>query len=60
MKVVPEFLTFHKTGQEEKFELTITAKKSTPEFRFGELLWSDGSHFVRSPIVVWPKNNTAS
>lgn len=54
--VVPELLVFTKKGQEHRFELTITARKSTSEidlkYRFGLLVWSDGRHFVRSPISV--------
>ncbi|KAM7503309.1 hypothetical protein LguiB_002213 [Lonicera macranthoides] len=62
--VEPTSLTFKEAGQEQTFKLTLKAnKKNSPSpprslndyssmYSFGELLWSDGSHHVRSPIVV--------
>ncbi|KAL2495657.1 Subtilisin-like protease SBT5.4 [Forsythia ovata] len=54
VSVEPNFLKFDKIGEEKKFKLKIKSKKagSESEYVFGELLWSDGKHYVRSPIVV--------
>lgn len=49
----PSVLKFDRIGEEKTFKLTIkptTAK--TEYYQFGHLAWTDGSHYVRSPIVV--------
>ncbi|KAJ4975259.1 hypothetical protein NE237_000365 [Protea cynaroides] len=50
----PESLTFDSVGQEKSFKLTLKAMQAgaAKGYVFGELNWSDGHHFVRSPIVV--------
>lgn len=53
VSVEPTILKFEKTGEEKSFKLTIKATRSTRGFEFGQLIWSDGSHYVRSPIVVF-------
>ncbi|KAL3519246.1 hypothetical protein ACH5RR_017395 [Cinchona calisaya] len=52
--VDPPTLTFEKIGQEKSFKLTLKAKAHmhVGSDKFGELTWSDGHHYVRSPIVV--------
>lgn len=62
--VEPSTLVFEKFGEEKRFKLTLeksSAKihgsdhqrvKKGGSYAFGELLWSDGKHYVRSPIVV--------
>lgn len=53
--VTPKMMKFEKVGEEKKFKVTLTSKVrggKSEEYRFGELLWSDGKHYVRSPIVV--------
>ncbi|KAK4398803.1 Subtilisin-like protease SBT5.4 [Sesamum angolense] len=53
LAVEPRVLQFEKTGEEKSFKLIITVKRATStEYGFGELLWSDSSHYVRSPIVL--------
>ncbi|KAI3698237.1 hypothetical protein L6452_31350 [Arctium lappa] len=59
--VNPKMLSFWNKGEEKMFEVTM--KKAAADdhhvkiignnnYVFGELIWSDGSHYVRSPIVV--------
>ncbi|KAK3025522.1 hypothetical protein RJ639_042057 [Escallonia herrerae] len=52
--VKPESLKFEKIGEEQTFKLTLKAKKANAarDYVFGGLTWSDGKHYVRSPIVV--------
>ncbi|XP_020555093.1 subtilisin-like protease SBT5.4 isoform X2 [Sesamum indicum] len=57
VSVKPNNLQFTKIGEERKFELTFTwagNATSAPHdvYTFGDLIWSDGKHKVRSPIVV--------
>ncbi|KAJ4976816.1 hypothetical protein NE237_001922 [Protea cynaroides] len=54
VSVEPESLTFDSVGQEKNFKLTLKAKQAgaAKDYVFGLLTWSDGYHFVRSPIVV--------
>lgn len=54
VSVSPSSLTFDKIGDEKSFELILEPKitKESNYSVFGELLWSDGKHYVRSPIVV--------
>lgn len=55
VSVKPSTLKFEKSGEEKKFEVKFELSKSnvrSGDYVFGELLWSDGSHHVRSPIVV--------
>ncbi|KAF9614886.1 hypothetical protein IFM89_020983 [Coptis chinensis] len=50
--VNPKVLHFTRKHQQLSFQITFTTKsrQSTPDF--GALMWSDGVHKVRSPIVV--------
>jgi subtilisin family serine protease len=43
-------------GETKSFSITITRTDAAPlnTYRFGSLTWSDGTHSVRSPIVVRP------
>lgn len=52
--VEPESLVFNKIGEEKSFKLTLELKQKSAakEYVFGQLIWSDGKHYVRSPIVV--------
>lgn len=52
--VEPHLLKFENVGEEKSFELTLEAKKHdvAKDYVFGGLTWSDGKHYVRSPIVV--------
>ncbi|KAK9283141.1 hypothetical protein L1049_011372 [Liquidambar formosana] len=52
--VKPTRLVFAKTGEVQKFEVFLKANGVgvAKDYVFGELLWEDGKHSVRSPIVV--------
>ncbi|KAA8519247.1 hypothetical protein F0562_013503 [Nyssa sinensis] len=54
VSVEPRILKFDKIGEEKRFTLTLEAKRAdaAKDYVFGELLWSDGVHYVRSPIVI--------
>lgn len=53
VSVNPTKLNFKAVGEKQTFKVTLTAKaKSNKKFVFGALVWSDGKHFVRSPIAV--------
>lgn len=54
VSITPKSLTFTKIGEVKSFSLTLKAKKVTAakDYVFGELTWSDGEHYVRSPIVA--------
>ncbi|KAK9015102.1 hypothetical protein V6N11_006225 [Hibiscus sabdariffa] len=52
--VNPSILKFTKLDEEKSFKVTIKPNSDgSQDFVFGELLWSDGKHNVRSPIAVW-------
>lgn len=55
--VEPSTLDFTKTGEEKTFEVTFNVEgNDKPKgYVFGELIWSDGSHNVKSPIAVKPQ-----
>ncbi|KAK2984259.1 hypothetical protein RJ640_010218, partial [Escallonia rubra] len=55
LSVEPSTLTFKKIGEEKSFKVTIKVKPASvkQDYEFGELLWSDGRHYVRSPIVLY-------
>ncbi|OWM83629.1 hypothetical protein CDL15_Pgr004058 [Punica granatum] len=63
VSVEPTRLTFVKVGEEKEFRVALRAHRRIPravhkvnvtteEYAFGGLTWTDGKHFVRSPIVV--------
>ncbi|KAF8391713.1 hypothetical protein HHK36_024022 [Tetracentron sinense] len=56
VSVEPQSLKFEKMGEEKTFKVTFKAKKEAgavaSDYVFGRLTWSDGDHYVRSPIVV--------
>ncbi|KAJ1403411.1 Peptidase S8/S53 domain [Sesbania bispinosa] len=54
ISVEPNILKFKKVGEEKSFKVTLKVKqgKATNNCVFGKLIWSDGKHYVRSPIVV--------
>lgn len=60
VSVEPRILKFEKIGEEKQFKVTLKAKWSgavDSNTSFGGLTWTDGTHYVRSPIVVAPINN---
>ncbi|XP_062079029.1 subtilisin-like protease SBT5.4 isoform X2 [Humulus lupulus] len=52
--VKPASLKFSKIGEEKKFEIILKPKVAgkPKNYVFGQLKWSDGKRYVRSPIVV--------
>ncbi|MED6185386.1 hypothetical protein PIB30_056663 [Stylosanthes scabra] len=52
--IVPNSLTFTKIYEKKTFRITIQASSVIKlyQYQFGELLWTDGKHRVRSPITV--------
>ncbi|KAL6640074.1 hypothetical protein ACP70R_022384 [Stipagrostis hirtigluma subsp. patula] len=54
MEVKPTVLEFEKAGEEKEFEVTVESQKDKlgMGYVFGRLVWSDGTHYVRSPLVV--------
>ncbi|CAA0815453.1 Subtilisin-like protease SBT5.4 [Striga hermonthica] len=53
VSVEPKVLEFKEVGEEKAFKVTLKAKRGVKsDYYYGELLWSDGRHYVRSPIVA--------
>lgn len=53
MRVEPETLSFNSTCKTLSFKVTfLSTLKFQGDYRFGSLAWTDGDHFVRSPISV--------
>ncbi|TKY59961.1 Subtilisin protease SBT5.3 [Spatholobus suberectus] len=54
VSVKPNILKFKNAGEEKSFKVTLKAKqgKASNNYVFGKLIWSDGDHYVISPIVV--------
>ncbi|KAL3850976.1 hypothetical protein ACJIZ3_012858 [Penstemon smallii] len=50
--VEPNVMSFEKIGEEKIFKVIIEGRKVTSGYKFGELIWSDGKHYVRSPVLV--------
>lgn len=54
IKVVPEVLSFKSLNEEKTFNVTVAGSGLPFESRASaSLVWSDGTHSVRSPIVVY-------
>ncbi|XP_022738160.1 subtilisin-like protease SBT1.3 [Durio zibethinus] len=52
VKVDPESLNFTRKNQKLSYKITFTTKSPQTMPEFGGLVWKDGVHKVRSPIVV--------
>ncbi|KAK6265144.1 hypothetical protein SCA6_020578 [Theobroma cacao] len=55
VSVEPSSLQFENIGEEKGFKLTLKAKgdgAANKDYVFGALTWTDGKHYVRSPIAV--------
>ncbi|KAJ3677559.1 hypothetical protein LUZ60_003283 [Juncus effusus] len=54
VNVEPKTLEFSKLGEEKEFKVVLKVKNGnlSGDYVFGGLVWSDGKHYVRSPIVV--------
>ncbi|KAK9029508.1 hypothetical protein V6N11_026622 [Hibiscus sabdariffa] len=54
----PRVLIFSHLKRELSYYITLKPlKKSEGRYDFGEIVWSDGFHYVRSPIVVLVNNS---
>ncbi|KAJ4846262.1 hypothetical protein Tsubulata_044067 [Turnera subulata] len=54
IKVVPEVLSFNSLKENKSFTVTVAGGGlSTGTMESASLVWSDGKHSVRSPIVVY-------
>ncbi|XP_004492919.1 subtilisin-like protease Glyma18g48580 [Cicer arietinum] len=55
--VVPNSLSFKKTGEKKTFQVIVQATSVTPrrKYQFGDLQWTNGKHIVRSPITAQRK-----
>jgi hypothetical protein len=49
--VTPTTLVFKAAGEEE-FVVSFVVRKHAADYAFGTIVWSDGVHRVRSPLVV--------
>ena len=53
VSVTPTKLAFKAAGEKQTFKVTLKPKgQGVNEYVFGFLVWSDGKHYVRSPIAV--------
>lgn len=54
VRIEPDTLKFETIGEEKDFRVVLKAKEDSVagNYVFGKLIWSDGKHYVRSPIVV--------
>ena len=53
VEVVPEVLSFKSLQEKKSFDVTVTGEGlNTSAMLSKSLVWSDGIHTVRSPIVV--------
>jgi len=54
VSVEPKSLKFEKIGEEKTYKLSLKANRAgvARDYVFGSLVWSDGHHSVKSPIVV--------
>ncbi|KAL2632839.1 hypothetical protein R1flu_004318 [Riccia fluitans] len=52
VEISPSTLRFSSIGQKKSFTVKITKVSDTTDYVFGSYTWSDGTHSVRSPIIV--------
>ncbi|KAL4336478.1 hypothetical protein AHAS_Ahas12G0014200 [Arachis hypogaea] len=52
LSVNPNVLKFESVGEEKSFKVTIAVAKPGRAIVFGDLIWSDGKHYVKTPITV--------
>ncbi|XP_010443669.1 PREDICTED: subtilisin-like protease SBT4.13 [Camelina sativa] len=58
IKVTPSVLSFKTVNEKQSFEVTVTGNDVDSEVpSSANLIWSDGIHNVRSPIVVYSYTN---
>ena len=52
VKVEPEILNFTRKNQKLSYKIIFTTRNRQTMPEFGGLVWKDGAHKVRSPIVI--------
>lgn len=53
MVVQPQILSFNLTTQILPFKVTFFSTQTVNgDYKFGSLTWTDGKHFIRSPIAI--------
>ncbi|KAM7270192.1 hypothetical protein ACFE04_029406 [Oxalis oulophora] len=52
VKVTPSVLSFKSSGEMKSFVVQVRANLKKRKMLSGSLIWDDGSHKVRSPIVA--------
>ncbi|XP_065871253.1 cucumisin-like [Euphorbia lathyris] len=52
INVIPDLLSFEYVGEQKAFHVTVIAEMGNCSFS-GSLIWDDGEHRVRSPIVAY-------
>ncbi|XP_058082488.1 subtilisin-like protease SBT5.3 [Magnolia sinica] len=54
VSIEPVSLKFEKIGEEKTFKVSLQPEEGrvASEYVFGQLIWSNGMHSVRSPIIV--------
>ncbi|KAG2678316.1 hypothetical protein I3843_12G140400 [Carya illinoinensis] len=60
VSVEPTSLDFKSIGEKKSFKATLKLKSSASkieDYVFGQLVWSDGKHVVRSPVAVSSTGN---
>jgi hypothetical protein len=52
--VTPTTLAFKAAGEEKEFEVSFVVRShaAAADYKFGAIVWSDGVHRVRSPLVL--------
>ncbi|EFH39294.1 predicted protein [Arabidopsis lyrata subsp. lyrata] len=54
VKIMPSVLSFKAVNEKQSFMVTVTGSDLDPEVpSSANLIWSDGTHNVRSPIVIY-------
>ncbi|XP_024934466.3 subtilisin-like protease SBT4.4 [Ziziphus jujuba] len=53
MKVEPEVLSFKFLNEEKAFNVTVTGVVESGTIQSSSIIWSDGTHSVRTPIVIF-------
>ncbi|CAA7032244.1 unnamed protein product [Microthlaspi erraticum] len=56
VEVTPSVLSFETVSEKQSFKVTVTGSELNSKLPSSvNLIWSDGTHNVRSPIVVWTR-----
>ncbi|KAG8381441.1 hypothetical protein BUALT_Bualt06G0122300 [Buddleja alternifolia] len=52
VKVEPARLVFTRKGEKKSYKITFTTRAAQTAPEFGSVIWKDGVHRVRSPVVI--------